>query len=242
MSVTSIAKRIVKVIEFVGYGQWSSFEAFSDFLEMSWAAWMGDEDAYMKAIERYKDKPDVLEAFRQAYGLVYCELAFTDGFPDILGDVYMELRISNKTAGQYFTPSSVAYMMAKMVGPTADEGTEPILVCEPCVGSGVLLLASMKTFWEEGPETFWRGQWYGMDLDRKCVLMASLQTSIAEWWHRPYGLELRNQLAEGVVDSSQAMLGCQLIRGIIPQGIPATDEMKEFAIMHLTNVVKVLYL
>jgi len=69
----------------------------------------------------------------------------THNYYDLLGGVYMQLGAGNKHFGQYFTPWNVAKMMAEMAladfkppGP----GEPPLTFMEPCVGSGVMILAA----------------------------------------------------------------------------------------------------
>lgn len=163
----------------------------------STAVWNG-EDGPLKDYH-----PEVREHMRQAY-VALCLHAVDDddaSFEDILGSTYMELGHSNSYMGQYFTPWSAAKMMAMMtLGNTAQWGTtytyeKPCTICDPCVGSGVLLLAAASCI---PKEAILRGEvmFYGQDLDNICVKMARLNLRIR-------GLNSRLPQTCGVKDIAQ---------------------------------------
>lgn len=117
--------------------------------------------------------PPLIEALE-----LLIEQAFFN-YHDILGAVYMELGQGDKRFGQYFTPWNVAKMMAEMnlhdLKPLSP-GQPPIKILEPCVGSGVLILAAAETIEERCPGMIARGEveFYGMDIDPVCVKMCEL--------------------------------------------------------------------
>jgi hypothetical protein len=139
--------------------------------------------------------------------------------PDVLGAIYMEL-CANPGSGQFFTPWSVASMMAQIVmddieetifahlRKAADKATaaepvlrafyypatlmavmglgevtpcaeavmacyEPITICDPCCGSGIMQLAGAYAI---PPWALHAGlvQFYGVDIDETCVRMAKI--------------------------------------------------------------------
>jgi len=104
-------------------------------------------------------------------------------YQDILGSVYTELGQREKRFGQYFTPWSVARMMAEItfgdIVPR-EPGQPPLRVIEPCVGSGILMLAAAETIEERCPGMIARGEveFYGIDIDPVCVLMARLNMAL----------------------------------------------------------------
>ena len=97
-------------------------------------------------------------------------------YMDVPGEVFMQMEVANqKFADQYFTPWNIAYMMAKMtVDPDAlEDREEPLTICDPCCGSGVMLLASAAQF----PDAAVRSgqvRFYGQDIDHRCVTMARI--------------------------------------------------------------------
>jgi hypothetical protein len=101
-------------------------------------------------------------------------------FEDVPGTVYMELGLGDVYKGQYFTPFSVAQMIAGMTlnktfTPPAP-GEPPFKIHEPACGSGVLLLASMEWLEHHYPGSLDRGDvvFSGQDLDPTAVSMCRL--------------------------------------------------------------------
>lgn len=87
---------------------------------------------------------------------------------DALGDVYMSA-ISFGEHGQFFTPQSVADVMAEVTTPEVKDGQS---ICDPCCGSGTLLLAAAK----KNP----RARFVGIDLDERCAKMCALNIALRE--------------------------------------------------------------
>jgi type I restriction-modification system DNA methylase subunit len=93
----------------------------------------------------------------------------------------MRLDVKSAAAGQYFTCWTVAEMMARMtfdrdsfLETVRERGT--VSVCDPAVGSGVMLLAFAKVVHDAlGREGTDRLRLYGMDIDIRCVNMSRIQ-------------------------------------------------------------------
>lgn len=68
------------------------------------------EDEYVRIINTYKKGEQKL--FPQMFALIVEELEERPN-QDLLGELYMMLQISNKNAGQFFTPYSVCELMSK---------------------------------------------------------------------------------------------------------------------------------
>lgn len=223
------AIQIVDMLYQVERGEsWRSpWEVFTDFLETMYAAWTGDNEKYMELIGKYSKESISLFA---KCGAVMDREFIGNGFQDILGLVYMDMDMQNERSGQYFTPFEIAYMTAKMViGDTPkDDKNTPITFCEPCIGSGTMVLAAMKAVWEISPQYFWRWRWYGQDIDRRCVLMSAIQINKIQWFHSPFGLEVLHGQMEGRIDAVQATIINCLLRGVEPHGIPVPDKARDF--------------
>ena len=125
-------------------------------------------------------QPGASEEFGRLFG-IYIDAVSEAPFRDILGELFMRLDINSVRAGQFFTPWSVAEMMARVqFDRTVFERTVQekglVTVCDPAVGSGVMLLAFGKVVHNE------LGRWgvnklrlYGADIDQRCVHMCRIQ-------------------------------------------------------------------
>ena len=100
---------------------------------------------------------------------------------DYLGPLYELLAVNDKRYfGQFFTPWDVALLMAQLnLGDLPEPDlyrAAPYTICDPCVGSGTLLLAMVEVVQERDPVGFSLGhyQFYGQDKDGTCVNMAKI--------------------------------------------------------------------
>ncbi len=113
--------------------------------------------------------------------VMYSQCVEEHPFRDILGELFMRLDINSVRAGQFFTPGPIAEMIARMnfepdaFKRLAEEKGE-VTVCDPAVGSGVMLLAFAnvvhQTFGRWGTD---RLRLYGQDIDIRCVNMCRIQ-------------------------------------------------------------------
>lgn len=97
---------------------------------------------------------------------------------DILGDLFQG-GITYGEAGQFYTPESITQLLAAITIP--QDGSEPVgrrTVCDPCCGSGRMLLAvaERQPHWE----------FIGQDIDLRCVRMTAINLAL---WNR-YGYVL----------------------------------------------------
>jgi hypothetical protein len=164
----------------------STWQVFTDFLELAacsisnrfdLAQYDAREARYMEIIKRYSKE----EATSLAETLADLILQIDREGQDVLGKTYHELELHNKWHGQFFTPYHLSRMMAKMtIGTDLQKIIEEkgfITVCEPCVGSGTMLLAFGDECEEQGID-LGRVHMTGVDVDLKCVHMAFLQLSL----------------------------------------------------------------
>lgn len=159
-------KEIIRELEAIsqrGYNSWSVFEDWVSL--MFWAVQRNDEE-YLKIVRRYRnDRPmgqREIDHFSRAFGILMHQMGETNR--ELLGEIYMQWEVANKHAGQYFTPWSVASMMAKMIRP---EGS----ISDPCCGSGVMFIAACK---EMTGEQLDKSVFVGQDIDLTCVMMCAL--------------------------------------------------------------------
>jgi type I restriction-modification system DNA methylase subunit len=107
-----------------------------------------------------------------------------ESYQDLLGPVYMEIgsRWTQAGLGQYFTPWAVCICMARMNACDHDWDEKPYpSVCDPCVGSGAMLLAFRAVVAEEkGREWASKLRLHGSDIDEVCVSMAKVQLYLTD--------------------------------------------------------------
>ena len=157
-----------------------AYDLYRNWLEGVWAfleAWR-DPDGFRKCLDRYTREQG--EEFGRLL-VMYTKAVEENPFRDILGELFMRLDVNSARSGQFFTPFSIAIMMAKInFDPEAfkrlvkEKGE--VTVCDPAVGSGVMLLAYAKVV----NDAF--GRWgtdhlrlYGQDIDPRCVNMCRIQ-------------------------------------------------------------------
>lgn len=152
----------------------SRARAFEDFLHMSVCALSGGqmEEQYMATVKQHAEgEPGKrgCDSIAQALGTLVHVMEETR--KDILGDLF-EGAITYGEGGQYFTPETFCQVMAKItVGDVSEEeGRARKSVCDPCCGSGRMLLAvaDLKPHWE----------FVGQDVDLRCVRMAALNMGL----------------------------------------------------------------
>jgi hypothetical protein len=156
------------------------YELYRKWLEAVWAFLNAahDPDAYKTCLDAYTFEQG--QEFGRLFGL-YTDLVDALPFHDILGSLFMQLDVKSASSGQFFSPYEIAEMMARMqfdkdlfLARVQEKGV--VTVLDPAVGSGVMLLAFAKVvFAELGPDGLNHLQFYGTDIDHRCVLMCRIQ-------------------------------------------------------------------
>ncbi len=116
---------------------------------------------------------EAIEAYAEA-------VATGEPFEDILGPVYMDMASNSKKTGlgQFFSPWPIASFMAQIVAHDAPSQPEGRLLtaCDPCSGSGVMMLALCNhTFRTGGAAALRRWSVTCCDLDSICAHMSAVQ-------------------------------------------------------------------
>jgi hypothetical protein len=161
----------------------SPYQVFSDWIDMALASFVGDEDAYQKALERYRkdgrDEETGRElATRHANALGGLVLAMEETQEDVLGGVYEHYGLTSEHFAQYFTPGAVSRAMAQMNLPDTDSFREataedPLVIGDVSgCGSGRLIVDSARRLRDLAPET--PAVYLGYDKDPLCAKMAVL--------------------------------------------------------------------
>lgn len=162
------------------------WRVFSDFVEMAALSianrvdlrqYEPREARYMQLINAYEHDerklfPDMLGALVEA---------LEEKRTDVLGEVFMELELGNKWAGQFFTPQCICDLMAAftLVGAAEQlERQEFITIHEPACGGGAMLIGVVNHLHEQGIDYQNRIHVSAIDLDLKAVHMAYIQLSL----------------------------------------------------------------
>ncbi|MFH0879344.1 MAG: N-6 DNA methylase [Lentisphaerota bacterium] len=157
-----------------------SYDLYRKWLEAVWAFLdsANNPEAFKECLDRHKYEEGA--EFGRLLG-VYTDAVEAMPFRDILGELFMRLDVNSARSGQYVTPWNIAEMMARMQfsrehfeALVAEKGE--VTVCDPAVGSGVMLLAYAKVVHDElGREGLGKLRLYGTDIDQRCVLMCRIQ-------------------------------------------------------------------
>ena len=162
------------------FGHMHSYDLYRGWLEAVWAFLdaVRDPDGFKQCLDRYSRAEG--EEFSRLLGR-YVDAVEADPFRDILGELFMRLDVNSVRSGQFFTPEPIAEMMARMQFDEESfkrlvEEKGAVTVCDPAVGSGVMLLSFAKVVHQA------LGRWgtgklrlYGTDIDIRCVNMCRIQ-------------------------------------------------------------------
>ena len=151
----------------------SRAQAFEDFLQMSVCALSGGqmEEQYMATVKKHVDGKHGkrgCDSIAHAFGALVDAMEKTRR--DIVGDLFQG-SITYGEAGQFLTPEPLCQMMAAMtIGDVELQAGEKKTVCDPCCGSGRMLLAvaDQQPHWE----------FVGQDADRRCVRMTAINLAL----------------------------------------------------------------
>lgn len=173
------------------------YEVFSDFVKMSAIALHNAvamteklEKEYLEIVGKYS-KEEVDKFCLLLANLV--ELLEPEPI-DILGQLYMELELSSNHSGQFFTPSPIAQLMAKITHGNRLNMLEEkafITLSEPACGAGGMVLAFAKEMIEHGYNPADRLWVQCVDIDRVASMMCYVQLSL---WNIPAEVIVGNSL------------------------------------------------
>lgn len=158
---------------------WHIFETSLEIFLAVLNNYKGDEE-YFKAIDGL-DR-GTLDIISSILGKLFLHFVYNQEFYDILGSVYTEIaqRGAKRFLAQHFTPWHVARLMA-MVTLQQKKEKNIITVCDPCCGSGIMLLAAKSVIAEtQGRGALRRYRFYGQDIDPICVNMCKIQMLLTD--------------------------------------------------------------
>lgn len=161
-------------------GRHDLYNIFFDFVKLSAIAISNSVDPvhsdvrekeYLSITKKYSTTE--IEEFSELLSFLVLELE--KDRRDVLGEVYMELGISSKDKGQFFTPWHVAVLMAELTG-THKEGVTTL--CDPAVGGGVTIIAQAHVMIKNGINFQEKLRVYCSDIDKNVLLIAYVQLSL----------------------------------------------------------------
>lgn len=132
-----------------------------------------EEEKYRQIIKKYsKDEQNKLVMIYALFIEQLEENISNKRCDDVLGYIFTELSIANKEKDQFFTPEHLADFISQC---TSFDAESPITVCDPCCGSGMLLLRFASLKLREGMNVGYNILFYGVDIDELCVMMTFVQ-------------------------------------------------------------------
>lgn len=178
-------KEIIKTIISMS-GKYSPGIIFADWVECCAIAiqngccmfhdslWQKRENQYMAVIKKYE--PEEQKQFSKMFILLGA--AFQKGITDLLGEIYMESGCGSKATGQFFTPFHVSVLTAKMGLQQNVSEHEKLIIDEPSVGGGGMVIAMAKVLKDRGINYQRCMEVVAQDLDWRSVYMAYVQFSL----------------------------------------------------------------
>ncbi|EBP4584920.1 DUF1738 domain-containing protein [Salmonella enterica] len=179
--------------------QENRWQVFSDFAHMAAAALYNAihrdptvEADYLRRVKHYSKE----DAIRMS-GLL---AAVTNGLEfsptDFLGQLLMTLELGNQYLGQYFTPYSLSYTMARLNMadrlPELKNGSrEYITVCDPACGAGGMIVATAEAMLEAGYNPQKQMLAYCTDIDPLAAMLCYIQLTLM---HIPAVVSIGNSL------------------------------------------------
>ena len=159
-------------------------EIFNDFLTLSIYSIAQPfyrsqiiEEKYLNTAKKYSRKQLDYFAAMNAYTLISLDM----GMKDFLGEMFNMNGLGEHRKGQFFTPYHVSKLMGRLhcINLKVDiENKDFITMCEPCCGSGGMVIAFADCMKEEGINFQQKLYVEAMDIEEICYKMAYLQLSL----------------------------------------------------------------
>ena len=164
-------------------GSRSPYEVFCDWIKCSAISiqnacqihndlWKKREEQYMQTIRPYGEHG--LE-FGDMLG--FLTMALENDISDILGQVYLEAELGNKSTGQFFSPFHISRMCAELSLRDQD-GSQKITLNEPSCGAGGMIIATAAVLKDRNVNYQLCLDVIAQDLDWKAVYMCYVQLSL----------------------------------------------------------------
>lgn len=182
-----LRKQFIKAFDRLAHHR-ERHDVLADFLEMAVCAIRKTtlpqgpaadaiEEQYMSVVKR--NTVEDVRAMPELLGIA--TLAVQDGGCDFLGQVVVDLELSNEHMGQFFTPYDVSRMMAEMILGDAGEAMKErgfITLHEPASGAGGMIIAAADVLQGQGFDIGRQLYVDATDLSPMCFKMTYLQVSL----------------------------------------------------------------
>lgn len=178
-------RKIIEELERLS-GEYSGYEIFSDWIKAGAISISNSSDifhgrTYRKREGEYMDivhkhGPDRMKVFAEMLGML--ALALEENMEDVLGNIYMQAKLGNKSTGQFFTPFHLSYATAAMATPDDVSEENQFTMNEPSSGGGGMVIAVAKVLKERGLNYQRCMKVTAQDLDWKGVYMTYVQLSL----------------------------------------------------------------
>ncbi|QOU76454.1 hypothetical protein JAB4_059540 (plasmid) [Janthinobacterium sp. HH102] len=185
MSIDSHQKNFMKLIEKASRRH-RKHEVFRDFCEVMAIALSNavDKRQFEKRESRYfeilkKYEKEEFNLFPEMFAEVVNSLA--DKYHDCLGSIFMAMNLGDSWKGQFFTPYSISYMMAKMTFSGLEEKVKSkgyIELNEPTCGAGGMIIGMAQSMIDIGINYQEHLHVIAQDIDETAVHMTYIQLSI----------------------------------------------------------------
>jgi type I restriction-modification system DNA methylase subunit len=179
-NMTNHVQNFIKLLDTINYSR-NRYEVFNDWLILassSLYSWKNDpkvEEEYLQFANQYKKE----ELEQHAKLLEIIVNALEENEQDFLGEVFTFGEFSNENKGQFFTPYHISRFMAEaIIGEKEPQQNRIIKVCEPCCGSGGMLIASASVMKSRGINFQQNAFFYAVDIDARCARMTFIQLSL----------------------------------------------------------------
>lgn len=150
---------------------YSGYRVYEDWVGLMFYAFQRDDPHYLEIMGQYRNKGPMGQREADHFAnATACLLEYMQAtHEEALGPLFEEYA-SNHYTGQYFTPSCVARLMARIgQTPVPEEGRFTVL--DPACGAGACLIAAAK---EQTFEQNNRAIFVGQDIDLNCARMTAL--------------------------------------------------------------------
>lgn len=185
MTYNKSKKEIIKIIQKIS-PKYGLYNVFRDFLTLASCTisngvdkkqWREREEMYLQTIQKYER--DEANLFAQILALTV--LGLEDRLGDFIGELYMELEISNKDSGQFFTPYDTSRLIAQLAVRDIGKHIEKqgfVTLNEHAVGSGGMIIAFAEAMREAGYNYQTQLKVICNDVDYNVVKMCYIQLSL----------------------------------------------------------------